>query len=76
MLETIREFARDLLEPSEEFDDLRDRHLGVYLALVLEAEPNLTGPEQRQWYERLSLEHDNIREALAYACEKGTASAH
>jgi predicted ATPase/class 3 adenylate cyclase len=71
MLETIREFARDLLEPSEEFDDLRDRHLDFFLALVLEAEPNLTGPDQRQWYDRLALEHDNVREALAYACDRG-----
>ncbi|TML17526.1 MAG: adenylate/guanylate cyclase domain-containing protein [Actinobacteria bacterium] len=71
MLETIREFARDLLEPTEEFDDVRDRHLGFFLALVLEAEPNLTGPEQRQWYDRLAGDHDNVREALAYACERG-----
>jgi predicted ATPase/class 3 adenylate cyclase len=71
MLETIREFSRDLLERSEEFDDLRDRHLGLFLSLVLEAEPNLTGPEQRQWYDRLALEHDNVRAALAYACERG-----
>jgi tetratricopeptide (TPR) repeat protein len=71
MLETIREFARDLLERSEEFDDLRDRHLEFLLALVLEAEPHLTGPDQRQWYDRLALEHDNVREALAYACDRG-----
>jgi predicted ATPase/class 3 adenylate cyclase len=71
MLETIREFARDVLESSEEIDDLRDRHLGFFLALVLEAEPNLTGPDQRQWYDRLALEHDNVREALAYACDRG-----
>src|SRR5205807_2270563 len=32
-------------------------------------EPKLTGPEQRQWYERLVVENDNLREALAYACE-------
>jgi predicted ATPase/class 3 adenylate cyclase len=71
MLETIREFARDLLERSDEFDDLRDRHLGFLLSLVLEAEPNLTGPDQRQWYDRLTLEHDNVRAALAYACDRG-----
>ena len=71
MLETIREFARDLLEQSEEFDDLRDRHLAFFLDLVLEAEPRLTGPDQRQWYDRLALEHDNVRAALAYACDLG-----
>jgi predicted ATPase/class 3 adenylate cyclase len=71
MLETIREFARDLLERSDEFGELRDRHLGFFLDLVLAAEPNLTGPDQRQWYDRLAAEHDNLREAIAYACNGG-----
>jgi predicted ATPase/class 3 adenylate cyclase len=71
MLETIREFARDLLEQSEELEALRDRHLAFFLDLVLEAEPHLTGPGQRQWYDRLALEHDNVRAALACACDRG-----
>jgi tetratricopeptide (TPR) repeat protein len=71
MLETIREFARDLLERHAEFADLLDRHLAFFLELVLEAEPHLTGPDQRQWYDRLGLEHDNVRAALAYACDRG-----
>jgi predicted ATPase len=71
MLETIREYGAELLDASGESDEIRDRHLGYYLALVEEAEPKLTGPEQRQWYDRLRLEHDNIREALEYACNSG-----
>ena len=71
MLETIREHARELLEQSEEADALRDKHLALCLALVEEAEPNLTGPDQKVWYDRLALEQDNIREALAYACDSG-----
>jgi predicted ATPase/class 3 adenylate cyclase len=71
MLETIREFARDLLEQSDEFDDLCDRHLAFFLALALEAEPNLTGHDQRQWYDRLAVEHDNVRAALEFACDQG-----
>jgi predicted ATPase/class 3 adenylate cyclase len=71
MLETIREYARELLERSAEIPELRSRHLDYYLGLVQEAEPQLTGPEQRQWYDRLRLEQDNIREALGYACESG-----
>ena len=34
-------------------------------------EPNLTGPEQREWYDRLAMENDNVREALGYACDTG-----
>src|SRR5207253_11084595 len=70
-LETIRGHARELLEQSEEADALRDKHLSLCLALVEEAEPNLTGPDQKVWYDRLALEQDNIREALAYACDSG-----
>jgi predicted ATPase len=69
MLETIREYAGDLLKQSDERRILGDRHLGYYLGIVEEAEPNLTGSEQRLWYERLALEQDNMREALAYACD-------
>jgi predicted ATPase/class 3 adenylate cyclase len=71
MLETIREYARDLLEETEEAAELHRGHLEYVLALVEEAEPNLTGPNQRDWYERLALEQDNVREALGYACDSG-----
>src|SRR6266403_457988 len=69
MLETIREFGRERIEGSSERDEIRDRHLGFFLQLVEQAEPKLTGPEQRRWYDRLVVDNDNLREALAYACE-------
>jgi len=71
MLETIREYAGDLLNRSDERQVFRERHLSFYLALVEEAEPNLTGSEQRWWYERLAIEQDNAREALTYVCDSG-----
>lgn len=71
MLETIREYAVQLLQESDEYEAVRDRHLSFSLALAEEAEPQLTGPDQRQWFERLALEQDNMREALDYACESG-----
>jgi predicted ATPase len=71
MLETIREYALEALEESGETAEVRDRHLDYFLALVEEAEPNLTGADQRAWYERLTLEHDNVGEALSYACDSG-----
>jgi predicted ATPase/class 3 adenylate cyclase len=69
MLETIREYAGNLLSRGDERQVLRESHLSFYLALVEEAEPNLTGSEQRWWYERLAIEQDNAREALTYACD-------
>jgi tetratricopeptide (TPR) repeat protein len=71
MLETIREYGIELLDTSGEIGAVRDRHLDFLLALVEEAEPQLTGPNQRDWYSRLRTEQDNIREALAYACDSG-----
>lgn len=71
MLETIREYAGDLLDRGHERQLLRERHFSFYLALVEQAEPNLTGSEQRWWYERVAIEQDNVREALTYVCDRG-----
>ena len=43
MLETIREFAVELLEASGESDDLNARHARWFLALAEEGAPELTG---------------------------------
>jgi tetratricopeptide (TPR) repeat protein len=71
MLETIREFGAELLDASDEAAEVRAGHLDFFLALVMEAEPLLIGPDQRRWYELLRLDHDNVREALNFASEKG-----
>jgi predicted ATPase/class 3 adenylate cyclase len=73
MLETIREYAAEQLDGSGEQEELRSRHLTFFLDLAIEAEPNLTGPEQAEWYRRLVLEQDNTREALEHACHTGDA---
>ena len=69
MLETIREYAAEQLKGSGEQEEFRNRHLTFFLDLAIEAEPNLTGPEQAEWYRLLAAEQDNLREALARACE-------
>ena len=71
MLETIREYAAERLAETGDAHRLRDRHLAYYLGLVEDAEPELTGPDQGQWYELLALEQENVREALAFACDDG-----
>ena len=71
MLETIREYAYELLERSDEHGQISEAHLELFLELAEEAERELVGPEQVRWYERLNVEQDNLRAALAFACATG-----
>jgi predicted ATPase/DNA-binding SARP family transcriptional activator len=63
MLETLREYARDLLSTSGEDTVVEGRHGDYFLALAEEAEPHLRGAPG-SWLEQLELEHDNFRAAL------------
>jgi len=67
MLETIREYAREKLGESGEADELRSRHAEYFVGLAERAEPQLRGADQGYWCARLRSEHDNLRNALAWA---------
>jgi predicted ATPase len=67
MLETIREYAMERLLESGEVDHLRQRQAHFYLALVEQAEPELTTSGQTQWFNQLDIEHENIRAVLAWS---------
>ncbi|MDQ3496322.1 MAG: tetratricopeptide repeat protein [Actinomycetota bacterium] len=67
MLETIHEYARERLEESGVAEALRRSHAEYFLAIAEEAEPELSGPQQRDWLERLEVEHDNLRGALSWS---------
>ncbi|HEX9374285.1 MAG TPA: tetratricopeptide repeat protein, partial [Roseiflexaceae bacterium] len=71
MIETIRDFAADRLDHEGEAEALRERHAEYYLAFAEAAEPQLDGPEQATWLERLEREHDNLRAALDWALDRG-----
>jgi len=63
-LDIIRRYAADRLDESGERDRARRRHLAFFLRLAEDAAAELRGPGQREWLDRLSTEHDNLRAAL------------
>ena len=71
LLETIREFALERLEAAEELSTARRAHAVRFLALAEEAHSHLTGPDQSTWFDRLELEHGNLRVALTWAEAEG-----
>src|SRR6266699_148634 len=71
MLETIREYGLEVLTASGEMETTRQAHALYYLTLAEEAEPELRGPQQVVWLERLEREHDNLRAVLQWFLERG-----
>jgi len=66
MLETLREYGREQLT-AEMLAFVQWCHMGCFLRLAEEAEPELTGAKQIAWLNRLETEHDNFRAALVWS---------
>jgi tetratricopeptide (TPR) repeat protein len=73
MLETVREYAGDLLAASGNEREIRDRHLDWLLGLVEGDGLYWQRQMDAAWLDRLELEHDNIRAAFAHAEAIGDA---
>lgn len=71
MLEIVREFAAEMLAAAGETQDTRRAHAEVYAALAREARPEIDGPDQRAWLDRLEQEQGNFRAALGWALGPG-----
>ncbi|MEA2512088.1 MAG: hypothetical protein QOJ59_1575, partial [Thermomicrobiales bacterium] len=69
MLETVREFGAEVLASSGEEGETRRRHAEWVLDLAERSEPELVGPRQEEWLDRLEAERDNIRAALAWSVD-------
>jgi predicted ATPase/class 3 adenylate cyclase/tetratricopeptide (TPR) repeat protein len=69
LLETLRQYAlRKLAEAGEEAA-FRKRHAEYFAQLAEESFPQLIGPDEVQWLDRLEDEVDNLRSALAWHLE-------
>ena len=71
MLETVRAYARELLERDDRGAEVRLRHCRHFVALAETATPHLRTHAEAEWMERLDAETDNFRAALDWALREG-----
>lgn len=69
ILETIREYAAEMLAAGGEAETIGRRHAEAMLALAQDAAGHLFGADQRDWLDRLERDHDNLRAALDWGTE-------
>jgi tetratricopeptide (TPR) repeat protein len=69
LLETVRQYAQELLINLGEEEDARAMHLGFFLALAEKARPELLGSQQAAWLLRLDLERENLLAAHAWCMQ-------
>jgi predicted ATPase/DNA-binding XRE family transcriptional regulator/predicted negative regulator of RcsB-dependent stress response len=67
MLEPVRQYALERLEESGEAGEVRRSYCALFLALAERAHPELMGPRQLDWLDRLERENGNMRAAMSWA---------
>ncbi|CAN5590046.1 hypothetical protein BH18ACT16_BH18ACT16_10930 [soil metagenome] len=75
MLETIRSYAAEKLQASEEVHDIACAHAEYFRELAEEAEPHLVGEHQKEWLDRLEGELDNLRAGLQWLIDNDIEQA-
>jgi tetratricopeptide (TPR) repeat protein len=73
MLETIREYALEKLEASQEEALTKRAHAAYCLVLAEEEATERSSAEAGDWLERFEFEHDNFRAALEWLTQTGDA---
>jgi predicted ATPase len=71
LLEALREYAAEQLAHSGRAEAVRCRHAHYFLQFAEAAEPQLIGPNQSDWFDRLERDHDNLRVALEWHSTDG-----
>src|SRR6266702_2221646 len=66
MLETIREYALEMLADSGEVEATEETRAMYYLTLAERSDPELFGHQQHLWVDRLTRDSENIRVALLW----------
>jgi len=71
MLEPVRQYALEKLEETTEAEMVRRRHAAFFLEVAEQAHPQLMGPHQVVWLDRLERENGNLRIAMRWLTEEG-----
>lgn len=71
MLETLREYADARLVAQGEAETVQHLHANHFMQMAQDSQSQLWSADQREWLERLDLEHDNMRAALRWAYKTG-----
>ena len=69
LLETIRQYAREKLNDSDEGEQIRARHLDYFIQWVKREEHKIYGFGQVEWLEKLEDEHENLNAALEWSLQ-------
>jgi predicted ATPase len=69
MLEMVREYGLERLSQSGEEEAVRRRHAQYFIDLAEESRLAINAGHSAEWLERLEVEHDNARSALAWLLE-------
>ena len=75
MLETVREFAAELLDQAAQGPEVREAHARYFLDLAGTAGAGLRTADQASWLRRLEADHENLRAAFGWALEHDEAEA-
>jgi predicted ATPase/class 3 adenylate cyclase len=71
MLETVHEYAEELLAEAREVDRIKRRHAEYYLAVAEAANVSGESEDGEQRHDLAALELDNVRLALTWAAARG-----
>jgi predicted ATPase/DNA-binding SARP family transcriptional activator len=67
----LQEYALEKLSGNGGIEETQARHFHYYLDLAQTAERALSGPDKVRWLDRLTVENDNLRAALAWSVASG-----
>ncbi len=74
LLEPVRLYAEDRLAIADQSEAVATRHAAAFLELAQRAAPELGGPGQIAWLQRLDREQDNFRTALNWMADRDDAA--